>query len=33
MGDPTQATIGIYTYGADNKLTSEVDYVAGDLNR
>ncbi len=32
VGDPTQATIGIYSYGADNKLVSEVDYVEGNLN-
>lgn len=32
VGDPTQATIGIYTYGADNKLTDKVDYVAGKLD-
>ena len=31
VGDPTEATIGIYSYGADNKLTSEVDYVEGSL--
>ncbi len=31
VGDPTQATIGIYTYGADNMLTDKVDYVAGKL--
>ena len=31
VGDPTEATIGIYTYGADNKLTAEVDFQAGSL--
>ncbi|HEV2070962.1 MAG TPA: ABC transporter substrate-binding protein, partial [Acidimicrobiales bacterium] len=31
VGDPTFATIGIYTYGPDNKLTDEVDYRAGEL--
>ena len=31
VGDPTEATIGIYTYGADNKLTTTVDYVPGKL--
>jgi ABC-type branched-subunit amino acid transport system substrate-binding protein len=32
VGDPTQATIGIYTYGADNKLLPTVEYVPGKLN-
>lgn len=32
VGDPTQATIGLYTYGPDNKLTTEVEYVEGNLN-
>jgi len=31
VGDPTEATIGIYSYGPDNKLTEEVDYVEGSL--
>ena len=31
VGDPTEATIGIYSYGPDNKLTAEVEYVAGSL--
>ena len=30
-GDPTSAIVGIYTYGKDNKLTSEVDYQPGEL--
>ena len=30
-GDPTSAIVGIYTYGPDNKLTSEVDYQPGEL--
>ena len=29
-GDPTEATIGIYQYGADNKYTN-LDYRAGSL--
>ena len=32
VGDPTEATIGIYSYGPDNMLTDEVDFVAGSLN-
>jgi branched-chain amino acid transport system substrate-binding protein len=28
-GDPTEATIGVYTFGADNLLTDEVEYLAG----
>jgi len=31
VGDPTEATIGIYTYGPDNTLTTTVDYVPGKL--
>ncbi len=31
VGDPTEASIGIYTYGPDNKLLPKVDYVAGSL--
>ncbi len=30
-GNPTEATIGIYTYGADAKLTTKVDYKSGKL--
>ena len=30
-GDPTSATIGVYTFGPDNKLSDEVDYRAGEL--
>ena len=30
-GDPTSAVVGIYTYGADNKLLAEVDYQPGEL--
>jgi len=30
-GDPTSAIIGIYTYGADNKLTADVNYQPGEL--
>ena len=30
-GDPTSASVGIYTFGADNKLTTEVDYQSGEL--
>ena len=33
VGDPTQATIGIYSYGADNMLSATVDYVPGDLTK
>lgn len=32
VGDPTEATIGIYTYGADNTLSAEVEFQAGSLN-
>jgi branched-chain amino acid transport system substrate-binding protein len=31
VGDPTEATIGIYSYGPDNMLSDEVDYVEGSL--
>ena len=31
VGDPTEATIGIYSYGSDNMLADEVDYVEGSL--
>ncbi len=31
VGDPTEATIGIYTFGSDNKISAEVDYVEGSL--
>jgi ABC-type branched-subunit amino acid transport system substrate-binding protein len=31
VGDPTEATIGIYSYGPDNKLKAEVDYQPGEL--
>ncbi|GAA0741894.1 ABC transporter substrate-binding protein [Dactylosporangium roseum] len=30
-GDPAEATIGVYTYGADNKLTPEVKYQTGKI--
>ena len=30
-GDPTSASVGIYTYGADNRLTDQVDYQPGEL--
>jgi len=30
-GDPTQASVGVYTYGADNKLLPKVEYKAGKL--
>ena len=30
-GDPTEASVGVYTYGADNKLLAEVEYKAGKL--
>ena len=30
-GDPTSAIVGIYTYGPDNKLTSDVQYQPGEL--
>jgi len=30
-GDPAEATIGVYTYGADNKLTTTVKYQAGKI--
>ncbi len=30
-GDPTSASVGIYTYGPDNMLTDEVDYQSGEL--
>jgi ABC-type branched-subunit amino acid transport system substrate-binding protein len=30
-GDPTSAVVGIYTYGADNKLTADVNYQPGEL--
>jgi branched-chain amino acid transport system substrate-binding protein len=30
-GDPTSAIVGIYTYGADNKLTDDVQYQPGEL--
>ena len=32
VGDPTEATVGIYSYGEDNKLTEDVRYVEGSLN-
>ncbi len=32
VGDPTEATIGIYTYGPDNELTDDVERIAGTLN-
>lgn len=30
-GDPTSAIVGIYTFGPDNKLTTEIDYQPGEL--
>jgi len=30
-GDPTEASVGIYTYGPDNRLLPEVDYQSGSL--
>ena len=30
-GDPTEASVGVYTYGADNKLLPKVEYKAGKL--
>ena len=30
-GDPTEASIGIYTFGPDNQLTDEVEYRAGQI--
>jgi len=30
-GDPTSAIIGIYTYGPDNKLTTDVQYQQGEV--
>lgn len=30
-GDPTEASVGIYTFGADNKLLAEVAYKSGKL--
>jgi ABC-type branched-subunit amino acid transport system substrate-binding protein len=30
-GDPTSASVGIYTYGPDNKLLEEVQYQSGEL--
>jgi len=30
-GDPAEATIGVYTYGADNKLTTTVKYQTGKI--
>ncbi|MCW2613836.1 MAG: amino acid transporter substrate-binding protein [Frankiales bacterium] len=30
-GDPTEASVGVYTYGADNKLLAKVTYKAGKL--
>ncbi len=30
-GDPTSASVGIYTYGPDNKLLPEVQYQSGEL--
>lgn len=32
-GDPTSASVGIYTYGPDNKLTADVDYQSGKLDQ
>ena len=32
-GDPTSAVVGIYTYGADNTLTSDVNYQPGTLEQ
>ena len=31
VGDPTSASIGIYTYGPDNKLTADVQYQQGEV--
>ena len=31
VGDPTQAFVGIYTYGDDNRLTDDVQYNEGSL--
>ncbi len=31
QGDPTEASVGIYTYGPDNRLLSDVDYQSGSL--
>ena len=31
VGDPTKATIGVYSYGPDNKLTDEIEFVEGSL--
>jgi len=31
VGDPTEAVVGIYTYGPDNKLTADVVYQPGSL--
>jgi branched-chain amino acid transport system substrate-binding protein len=30
-GDPTSASVGIYTYGPDNMLTDDVQYQSGEL--
>ena len=30
-GDPTEASVGVYTYGADNKLLDKVEYKSGQL--
>ena len=30
-GDPTEASVGVYTYGADNKFLAKVEYKAGKL--
>ncbi len=30
-GDPTEASVGVYTYGPDNKLLDKVEYKAGKL--
>ncbi len=30
-GDPTEASIGVYTYGADNKLLPKVEYKSGKI--
>jgi ABC-type branched-subunit amino acid transport system substrate-binding protein len=30
-GDPTSATIGVYTFGPDNKLKPEVSYMEGEI--
>lgn len=32
-GDPTEAFVGIYTYGPDNRLTDQVEYNAGSLEQ